>query len=85
LKRDEPAGNMETVRSELEKIVIGFAILLTFGLLGTLMAAFPHRTNEIRMRLPGQGDSPDWFIRGFGALMAVFSFVCAVLVIFLGH
>jgi len=81
----ERGGKIEAAHSELEKIVVGAVILLTFGLLGTFMALFPHRANEARMGLPGQGDSPDWFIRLFGAVMAGFSLVCAALVIFVGR
>ena len=68
--------------SELERILIAAAILLTLGLLGTLMALFPHRANEVRMGMPGEGDSPDWAIRVMGVVVAGFSLVCAVLLIF---
>jgi hypothetical protein len=73
------------VHSELEKILLGVVVLLTFGLLGTLMVLFPHKVNEVRMGLPGQGDSPDWLIRVFGAVIASFSLVWAVLVIFVAR
>jgi hypothetical protein len=73
------------VHSELERILIGAAILLTLGLLGTLMALFPHRANEVRMGFPGQGDSPDWAVRVFGVVIAGFSLVCAVLLTFVAR
>jgi hypothetical protein len=70
------------MHSGLVRALLGIIILCTFGALGIVMASIPHKVNEIRIKFPGQGESPDWLIRIFGVLIAGFSIACAVLVIF---
>lgn len=70
------------MNSLVERSVVAVLVLATFGVLGTLMALRPHRANVVRMRLPGQGDSPDWYIRLLGVVCGVFSLAIAVLLVF---
>ncbi len=61
--------------------ITGGVVLCAVGALGVVFALFPHRVNAVRQTLPGQGESPDWFIRLFGMLVTVFAVVCLVLLI----
>ena len=70
------------MNSLLERSLFAALVLATIGDLGTVMALCPHQANVLRMRLPGQGDSPDWYIRLLGVVCGVFSLTVAVLLVF---
>jgi hypothetical protein len=68
--------------SLVERILFAALVLATFGVLGAVMALRPHQANVMRMRLPGQEDSPDWYIRLLGVVFGLFSLSVAVVLVF---
>jgi len=71
----------DDMSSLFERGVFAALVLATFGVLGTVMALRPHQANVVRMRLPGQDDSPDWYIRLIGTVVALFSIAIALVVV----
>jgi hypothetical protein len=72
----------EFLASALAKLgAVGF--IMIFVVIAGLMALFPQATNRARMKLPGQGESPDWYIRLLGIVIGGFAFVLAGLIVFL--
>jgi hypothetical protein len=73
----------DDMHSLMERSLFAALILGTFGVLGTVMALRPHRANLVRMHLPGQGESPDWYIRLIGVVVGLFSVSIAVVLVFI--
>ena len=57
---------------------------LVVAVLATWVALNASRANRWRMRLPGQLEGPDWYIRVLAILIAAFTFTMAVLVLIFG-
>ena len=68
-----------------ERIALGLLVLLTIGALGAFRAINPKKIDNLRMRFPGQGKSPYWYIRLLGIVFFTLSLVWAVLAIFFAH
>ena len=61
--------------------VAGIGILVIFAVLGGLMALFPRESNRLRLKIPGQLEGSDWYLRLLGVAISGFAIACAVLII----
>ncbi len=69
------------MKASISVEVIAGIVLAAIAAMGILMVTFPHQANRRRMRLRGQTEASDSYVRALGAVFAAFAITCEVLLI----
>ena len=67
--------------SYLAGTIAGLVVIGIFAGIGILMAAFPREVNRRRMRLLGQTEGADLYIRAVGIVVTLLAGILAALVV----
>jgi hypothetical protein len=68
-----------TVSTSASAIIL--AGVTAFAVIGALIAVFPRQANHLRVKLPGQLEGSDWYIRALGVVVAAIAIGLGLVVI----